>query len=114
MSEKTADIIFFYAEWCTHCNKAILQWNKFISNFDKKIVEGYMVNCIVENCTDPMDPHTINTVEKYKIDFYPTIKLIKNDNDIEKGVSIIDYVSNSKITEDTLTIFLNGFLKESP
>ena len=110
MSKKTADIIFFYTDWCPHSTSAILKWDKFKSKFHGKIIEDYTVTCGDKNCTDHMDPDVISTIENHHIEYYPTVKLIKDDNDVEKGISIIEL--GIKITEDSLTNFINTFLKE--
>jgi len=110
-------IFFFFVDWCPHCLKAKPEWHKFKQQYDNSVINGYVVKCYEIDCTDdngntvtlvdPKDnsntnvkPTSIKTSEiirKYKIESYPTIKLIKNG-------TTYDY--DAKVESDSLGIFV--------
>jgi len=93
-------VYFFHVDWCPHCKKALPEWNNFVSKYDKKEINGYIIKCSDIDCTTETSDITeyINT---YKINSYPTIKLIK-------GSDIIDF--DSKISSSSLEKFVNTML----
>ena len=98
--EGDAEIMFFHADWCPHCKKAKPEWEKVRSAYEDKGINGYNVQCTEVNCTDET-PEVQAMVEKYNIEGYPTIKLIKGDQ-------LIDF--EAKPTETTITQFLKTVL----
>ena len=62
-----------------------------------------MVVCTRIDCTDGDNQDVITYIQKYDIQHYPTVKLLY------KG-DVIDF--DSKITEETLTKFVNTILSE--
>tara|TARA_B100000035_G_C20730200_1_gene435164 strand:- start:117 stop:617 length:501 start_codon:yes stop_codon:yes gene_type:complete len=65
-------IIYFYTEWCPYCKKSKPEWNKFkelvnLQEFNKSIT--------FEEIDCDKNPEIANN---YKIEGYPTIKLIYN------------------------------------
>lgn len=72
ISEKKIKIIYFYTEWCPYCKKSKPEWNSFKELIDLQTfsdrIEFNEVDCDKE-------PEIAN---KYKIEGYPTIKLIYN------------------------------------
>jgi thiol-disulfide isomerase/thioredoxin len=97
---KEVDIIFFHVDWCPHCKKALPEWNTFKQQYDGKETNGYVVKCIDMDCTTESSDiaRAINT---YKIDSYPTIKMLKDQQTIE---------FDSKITVNSLEQFVNTML----
>lgn len=77
---KDAKICFFYVDWCPHCKTALPEWNKFKSEMNNTDVNGYKLICVEYNCTTETSEVT-NLINKYNIEGYPTVKLIK-DNEI--------------------------------
>jgi thiol-disulfide isomerase/thioredoxin len=95
-----ATVYIFHVDWCPHCVKAMPEWKKFVSKYNGSEVNGYIVNCVDINCTK----ETIDVkaaIEKYDIESYPTIKLVKDNKIIE---------FDSRITDDTLEQFVNTML----
>tara|TARA_B100001093_G_C26243623_1_gene765416 strand:- start:103 stop:573 length:471 start_codon:yes stop_codon:yes gene_type:complete len=90
---KIADLYFFYTEWCPHCNKARPEWNKFKESVGDNKVKGVLVNFIEIDCDKDTE-----TADRFKVDGYPTIKLVHNDR-------IIEYDAKPDI--NTLRQFLN-------
>jgi thiol-disulfide isomerase/thioredoxin len=97
---KEVDLLFFHVDWCPHCKKALPEWNNFKQNYEGKEVNGYVVKCVDMDCTNETSDiaRAINT---YKIDSYPTIKMLKDNQTIE---------FDSKITNSSLEQFVNTML----
>ena len=97
---KEVDIIFFHVDWCPHCKKALPEWNTFKQQYDGKETNGYVVKCIDMDCTTESSD-VARAINTYKIDSYPTIKMIKEQQTIE---------FDSKITVNSLEQFVNTML----
>jgi hypothetical protein len=94
-----AQILFFSTSWCPYCKKAEPEWEKFT----QKMKKDNAVVCNRIDCSDGDNPETITYIQKYDIQHYPTVKMLY------KG-DVIDF--DSKITEETLTKFVNTILIE--
>jgi thiol-disulfide isomerase/thioredoxin len=92
--------MLFYVDWCPHCKTAKPEWNKMKDKYDGKTINGYKVNFTEYNCTKE-SPEIDNLLDQYKIEGYPTIKLVKDGQ-------VIEY--DAKPTESTMTQFLNTVL----
>lgn len=97
---KEAQVYFFHVDWCPHCKKALPDWNQFKSQIDGKEINGYQVKCIDLNCTDETGDVTA-AINKYSIESYPTVKLVKDEQTID---------FDSKITTTALEQFVNTML----
>jgi thiol-disulfide isomerase/thioredoxin len=91
-----ADLYFFYTTWCPHCKKSMPIWQSLKSEFDNKQFKGTTINFIEVDC----DKDTA-LAEKFNIQGYPTIKLVK-------GNQVIEY--DAKPSKDTLMEFLQTSL----
>ena len=91
-----ADLYFFYTTWCPHCKKSMPIWQSLKSEFDNKQFKGTTINFIEVDC----DKDTA-LAEKFNIQGYPTIKLVK-------GNQVIEY--DAKPSKDTLIEFLQTSL----
>ena len=89
----SADLYFFYTEWCPHCKTAKPIWKNLKEDIGKKKINGKKIHFIAVDCDK--DP---TTAEKYKVEGYPTIKLVV-------GNQVIEY--DAKPDVDTLKQFLN-------
>lgn len=96
-STKTAEIMFFYTDWCPHCKVAKPVWSEIESEYENKTINGYKLIFTPVNCTNET-PEVDEMLNKYKIEGYPTIKLLKDDQ-------IIEY--DAKVNKDTMKQFLN-------
>lgn len=92
----TADVYFFYTEWCPHCKKATPEWEKFKTKLGENKVNGVKLNFIEVNCDEDKE-----TANKFEVEGYPTIKLVH-------GNKVIDY--DAKPQTDTLLQFVNTSL----
>lgn len=77
-SSKTADLYFFYTTWCPHCKKAKPVWEQLSSELETTKINGSSVKCIAIDCDEDSE-----TADKFKVEGYPTIKLVKGGDVIE-------------------------------
>ena len=95
-----AELILFSVDWCPHCKKAQPIWNELKTEYENKSINGYTILFTEVNCTNE-SPEVEKMINKYKIEGYPTIKLLKDGN-------VIEY--DAKPSKDTLEQFLNTVL----
>ena len=96
-------VTLYYADWCPHCKKAEPEWESFKQSTDGKSINGYKVSCVNINCTNEDDSKTSEYINKFNIDSYPTIKMVKDGKTID---------FESRITTSSLDSFLNSMLNE--
>ena len=92
----TADLYFFYTEWCPHSKRAIPIWAKLKEEVGDGKIKGVKINFLDIDA----DKNT-EMADKFKVEGYPTIKLVS-------GNQIIEY--DAKPDKDTLLQFLNTSL----
>jgi len=97
---KQAELMLFYADWCPHCKTAKPIWNDLKTQYQNKTINGYQVIFTEINCTSET-AETEQMMNKYNIEGFPTIKLLKDGQ-------IIEY--DAKPTKETLNEFLNTVL----
>ena len=95
-----AELILFTVDWCPHCKKAQPIWNELKAEYEDKTINGYTILFTEVNCTNE-SPEVEKMINKYKIEGYPTIKLLKDGN-------VIEY--DAKPNKATLEQFLNTVL----
>ncbi len=98
--DKSAELLFFYADWCPHCKTAKPDWAEIVSKYENTTINGYKVAFTEINCTTETE-EIGQMMNKYKIEGFPTLKLLKDGQ-------IIEY--DAKPTKDTLDEFLNTVL----
>lgn len=75
--ENEIKLAFFFAEWCGHCQKFKPEWAKAKESLNgKKNGNGKMITFVDIDCSDgcPLG-------EKYGVKGYPTIKIIKDNQE---------------------------------
>jgi len=97
---KIATMMMFTVDWCPHCQKAKPEWENVKAKYDGKNINGYKMSFVEYNCTEE-STEVNELLDKYKIEGYPTLKLIKDNQ-------VIEY--DAKPTESTITQFLNTVL----
>jgi thiol-disulfide isomerase/thioredoxin len=95
-----AELILFYVDWCPHCKTAKPEWDSLKSEYEGKTINGYIVLFTEYNCTNE-SAEVEELMNKFKIEGYPTVKLIKDNQ-------IIEY--DAKPTKATMEQFLNTVL----
>tara|TARA_Y100000768_G_C23948891_1_gene669093 strand:+ start:179 stop:622 length:444 start_codon:yes stop_codon:yes gene_type:complete len=91
-----AELYFFYTSWCPHCKSAKPTWEKLKQEYGKTEINGTIIKFIEIDC----DKDTV-TADKFKVEGYPTIKLVNK-------TQIIEY--DAKPDLETLKIFLEKSL----
>jgi len=71
-SKNDITVIYFYTDWCPYCKKSKPEWNKF-----KELIKLQDSNKNIEFKEIDCDKNE-QMANKYKIEGYPTIKLIYN------------------------------------
>ena len=99
-TNKQATLMLFYVDWCPHCKTAKPEWDSLKSEYEGKTINGYTMDFIEYNCTNE-DQETEELMNKYKIEGYPTIKLLKDNQ-------VIEY--DAKPTKSTMSQFLTTVL----
>ena len=97
---KKAELMLFYVDWCPHCKTAKPIWQELKTEYKDKQINGYTVIFTEINCTNE-SPEIEDMMNKYKIEGYPTIKLLKDGQ-------VIEY--DAKPNKSTLDQFLNTVL----
>ena len=87
-----ADLYFFYTSWCPHCKSAKPTWEKLKQEVGNSQINGTTVKFIEIDCDEDAA-----TAGKFKVEGYPTIKLVHKNQ-------IIEY--DAKPDLDTLKTFL--------
>jgi thiol-disulfide isomerase/thioredoxin len=99
-TNKTATLMLFYVDWCPHCKTAKPEWETLKEEYEGKMVNGYIIHFTEYNCTN--ETAEINQLmDKYSIEGYPTVKLLKDNQ-------IIEY--DAKPTKSTMEQFLQTVL----
>jgi hypothetical protein len=88
-----AELYLFKTDWCPHCKKAVPLFDSIKDEYESKLVNGYRVLFKVVDCE--REP---NVADKFKIEGYPTIKLVKDNQ-------VIEY--DAKPDKENLVQFLN-------
>jgi len=98
--KRTAELMFFSVDWCPHCKTAKPEWEQLKAEYKDKTINGYDIIFTDVDCTKET-PQVEKLMNTYKIEGYPTIKLLKDGQ-------VIDY--DAKPSKDTLVKFLNTVL----
>jgi len=96
---KTTDVVdlyYFYTTWCPHCKKSMPIWQSLKNEVGDAKIKGYRINFLEVDCDKDKA-----TADKFNIQGYPTIKMVK-------GNQIFEY--DAKPCKDTLLEFLNTSL----
>jgi len=99
-TSNTAELLFFYADWCPHCKTAKPIWNDLKAEYENKTIHGYKVVFTEINCSEET-AEVDKMMNQYNVEGYPTIKLLKDGQ-------VIEY--DAKPSKETLTQFLNTVL----
>jgi len=96
----SVELLFFSTQWCPHCKTAKPEWEQVVSEYQDKQINGRTVVFTEVDCTNETS-ETEKMMNQYKIEGFPTIKLLKDGQVIE---------FDAKPTKATLVQFLNTAL----
>ena len=96
LSSDPIEIYLFFANWCPHCKVAKPDWDKVSEKYNNKLIKGKKIIFTDINCTEESAENT-KMMTKYKVEGFPTIKLIKDGQ-------VIDF--DAKPTQTNLEQFL--------
>jgi len=97
---KSAELLFFFADWCPHCKAAKPIWNELKTEYQNKTINGYSIVFTEIDCSNETT-EVDQMMNKYNVEGYPTIKLLKDGQ-------VVEY--DAKPSKATLTQFLNTVL----
>jgi thiol-disulfide isomerase/thioredoxin len=97
---KSAELLFFYTDWCPHCKTAKPIWEEIKTEYENKTINGYTIIFTEIDCTDETE-EVDKMMNKYNVEGYPTIKLLKDGQ-------VIEY--DAKPTKATIVQFLTTVL----
>jgi len=89
---KSAEVYYFFTEWCPYCKKARPVWDSLKEQYNNKILNGKTLYFKEVDCEK-----NESKADQFNIEGYPTIKLVK-------GNQVIDY--DAKPEMKSLTEFL--------
>jgi len=92
-------VLFFTADWCPYCKRAKPEWNDFVKTYHGKDVGNYVIQTQEVDCTEGDSP----LIQEYGIDGYPTVLLIKDEN------QRVNY--DAKVTKSNLSDFVEKVLQ---
>ena len=95
--DKSAQLYLFKVDWCPHCKTAKPVFDEVEKELNGRPINGYVVTFKTVDCEAEPD-----MADKFKVDGYPTIKLVKNGE-------VIEY--DAKPEKDNILEFLNTVLK---
>jgi thiol-disulfide isomerase/thioredoxin len=98
--QKTAELLFFYVDWCPHCKTAKPALNDLKAEYENKTINGYKIIFTDIDCTTETT-EVSHLMDQYKIEGFPTIKLLKDGQ-------VIEY--DAKPSKETLEQFLKTVL----
>lgn len=96
----TAELLFFFADWCPHCKAAKPIWNDLKTEYENKTINGYKIIFTEIDCSEE-SAEVEKLMNQYNVEGYPTIKLLKDGQ-------IIEY--DAKPSKEVLVKFLNTAL----
>nr|UZT28849.1 protein disulfide Isomerase [Nucleocytoviricota sp.]UZT29192.1 protein disulfide Isomerase [Nucleocytoviricota sp.] len=97
-NNNNATIIYFYTEWCPYCKKSRPEWNSFKDLVD---LQSFKETLTLKEVDCDKNPEI---ADNYKIEGYPTIKLIYNGE-------VYDY--DAKPESKTLLQFVESIIYQN-
>lgn len=103
-SANTAEFMMFYANWCPLSKKAMPIWKEFKNTYENKTINNYRLIFNDVDCSDSNDSAMQAKLDSYKVEGFPTIKMLK-------GTEVIDFDANP--TMDSLEQFVTTVIGSS-
>jgi len=97
--DKPISIYYFYTTWCPYCQKVQQEWLNFSKDYDQKEINGYVINCIKQECDNTNDPNVTAMMQQYNIEHFPTVKMVLDGN-------VVDF--DARVSESNLVAFVKS------
>ena len=91
-NDKVGKVMLFYAAWCPYSKTTLKQWYSYKENYKGK----YNISFVEIDCDKD-----VNSADKYNIESYPTIILLKDEK---------KYIFDAEMNDETLTQFINTIM----
>lgn len=95
---KTVEFMLFYTTWCPHCRSCKPYWESVKEKYSNRLINGYKVEFVEIDCTNETS-NVEELMNKYKVEGYPTIILVKDDSpinfDAQPSVESLEQFLNS-------------------
>ena len=78
-----AELTMFYTDWCPYCKKAMPVWDEMEQEYNGKIINGHELVVKKVDCSDDKNEQVKMVQDKFQIDGYPSIKLIKQNETVD-------------------------------
>lgn len=76
--EKTCEVFYFYTTWCPMCKKTRPEWDKFVSQWNGKMKDGFTIITVEVDCDQ-----NEALANKYQVKAYPTVICAMNGKKTE-------------------------------
>lgn len=85
---KMAHIYLFSTSWCPHCRSLKKEgvWEEFTKANQGAVVNGYTLNVLEIDCSNDKDADIKETLDKFNVDGFPSIKLLKDGDDPSQAI----------------------------
>ena len=102
-----AYVTLFSTTWCPHCTKLKKEgiFQEFMNQNQGKVINGYKLDIQEIDCSNDQDPNIKKLLDQYKVDGFPSIKLLKGGDDPSQA---IDFDAKPQI--DSLNQFVSTVL----
>lgn len=97
---KNVELLFFFANWCPHCKAAKPAWEDIKNQYENQTVNGYKIVFVEVDCSAQSE-ESEKLMDKYDVDGFPTIKLVKDGQ-------VIDF--DAKPSSENFNKFFNTVL----
>jgi thiol-disulfide isomerase/thioredoxin len=91
-NNKVGQAMLFYAAWCPYSKTTLKKWYSYKENYKGK----YNISFVEIDCDKD-----VNLADKYNIESYPTIILLKDEK---------KYIFDAEMNDDTLTQFIDTIM----
>lgn len=98
------EVILFFASWCPLSKKAMPVWEKIKEKYNGKTINNYLITFREIDGSDSENAAVSEKLDDYKVDGFPTIKLLKENE-------LIDFDANP--TQSSLEQFITTVVSDS-
>ena len=97
------EVILFFASWCPLSKKAMPVWEEIKEKYNGKTINNYLITFKEIDGSDSENAAVSEKLDNYKVDGFPTIKLLKENE-------LIDFDANP--TQSSLEQFITTVVSD--